>query len=775
MKTIRQEEGHGYEVKMARTLGPFSIIFIGIGSLIGGGIFSLLGPAIGLVGPGLFLAMILGSAVAFLNLQMYVALGTTFPEAGGGYLWVRKGLGNFQGFLAGWLSWFAHAAACGVYALSFGYYAAALLKIFGADAFVGSGFLSTEKVCALVMVILFGYINWRGAKTTGQAGNYITAILLVILGFYLYFGIKQMIGMPIPLANFQPFLPKGWLGILAATSFLYIAFEGSEIQVQAGEETKNPSHDIKIGLFSSWAIVSFIYALVSVVIIGATSSQTGAVWQVLSSFKEGAIVESARSFMPFGMITLLFGGLLANLGALNTTIFSSSHVAFALARDKNIWSRFAQIHTKNLTPHFAVIVSVILVGFMIVFLPLFDVASAASLLFVLLFLQLNIAGILIHFKYPHTKWYYKVPFFPFTPILATLIYILLAFTMLNVNPVAWIVTIFWSLVGLINYFSYSQNQGRESFERDVVYEQTMRVVPKTSHRILMPIPSQMTIEELKNLSEIAFALASKYSGEILAVKVHVIPQQLTLLDGSTMIHDQHIFENLKQWVQEFNREKVDEKDINLHSLAMVGRDTVDTLLEVIKIEDCDTLLVSWDGYTTTKGSVFGGKIDRILRETKIDLLLVKNPQPVKSVLLTEEYRCDNPYLPLTGEVLSAIRSHFHPRMKLISVVPLEHKGPGTETTKKLLSAVSFKESDFEEVKILPAKSVISAIVKEANFQKEGKLVIINASSPHILNQIRLGNIPELLAKHVDASVMIVRGHQGSVEIVFDKFVKKWFS
>jgi amino acid transporter len=117
-------------VTLARTLGPGSIILLGIGSLLGGGIFTLLGPAAGLAGPGLFLAMILGAAVAFLNLQMYLALGTTFPEAGGGYLWVRKGLGNFQGFLAGWLSWFAHAAACGVYALSFGFYTHAFLQIF---------------------------------------------------------------------------------------------------------------------------------------------------------------------------------------------------------------------------------------------------------------------------------------------------------------------------------------------------------------------------------------------------------------------------------------------------------------------------------------------------------------------------------------------------------------------------------------------------------------------------------------------------------------------
>src|SRR3989344_6963871 len=95
-----ETRGHNPEtVTLARTLGLGSIIFLGVGALLGGGIFTLLGPAAKLAGPGLFLAMLLGSGLAFLNLQMYIALGTTFPEAGGGYLWVRKGLGDFQGFL----------------------------------------------------------------------------------------------------------------------------------------------------------------------------------------------------------------------------------------------------------------------------------------------------------------------------------------------------------------------------------------------------------------------------------------------------------------------------------------------------------------------------------------------------------------------------------------------------------------------------------------------------------------------------------------------------
>jgi amino acid transporter len=250
---------------MAKTLGPVSIVFIGVGCLLGGGIFTLLGPASGLVGPGLVISMLVGAMLALLNLQMYVALGTTFPAAGGGYVWTRKGIGNFNGFIFGWLDWFAHAAACGVYALSLGFYATEILRYLGFDVLVFGGFMSTVKILSIAAVALFGYINWRGAKTMGSTGIYVTLALLVILGLYVFSGVNYMSSLPDPFVNFYPFLPFGGMGIIAATAFFYIAFEGSEVQVQAGEETKNPKRDIKIGLFTSWAIVSAIYALISIV------------------------------------------------------------------------------------------------------------------------------------------------------------------------------------------------------------------------------------------------------------------------------------------------------------------------------------------------------------------------------------------------------------------------------------------------------------------------------------------------------------------------------
>src|SRR3989344_143182 len=259
------------EVKLARTLGLGSIILLGVGALLGGGIFTLLGPAAGLSGPGLFIAMLLGAGLAFLNLQMYIALGTTFPEAGGGYLWVRKGLGDFQGFIAGWLSWFAHGAAAGLYALSFGYYAYETFRFLGGNIDLGINLFSIEKYVGAVVVIIFGYVNWKGAKSSRAAGNVVDGTLIAILLLFIASGAYKIFSEPAQsFSQYSPLLPNGFLGILGAAALFYIAFEGSEIQVQTGEETKDPQKTLKVGLIWSWAIVSALYLLVSLIIIGAT-------------------------------------------------------------------------------------------------------------------------------------------------------------------------------------------------------------------------------------------------------------------------------------------------------------------------------------------------------------------------------------------------------------------------------------------------------------------------------------------------------------------------
>ncbi len=763
------------QVSLARTLGLGSIILLGVGALLGGGIFTLLGPAAGLAGPGLFLSMLLGAGVAFLNLQMYIALGTTFPGAGGGYVWVRKGLGNFQGFLAGWMDWFAHSAAAGLYALSFGFYAYELIKIVARDD-LGLNLFSIEKIVGALIVIILGYINWRGAKISGGTENIIAVLLLVVLGAFILFGIFNILSEPVrSVNNFQPLLPAGLLGIFSAAALFYIAFEGSEIQVQAGEETRDPRRALKIGLISSWAIVSIVYVLISIVIVGATHAD-GPVWQLLTQWGEGAIVKAAQSFMPLGNFVMILGGLLANLAAMNATIYSSSRVAFALARDKNIWARLSTIHFSNLTPHLAVIISTVIIVSMVLFLPLFDVASVASLLFILLFLQLNIAGINIHYKWPDTNWGYKIPFFPAPPILAIVIYIILAVVLIQVNLTALVIAAFWILLGFVNYFAYAETKSREQFETGVVYEEAVRIGPKTGKRILLPIAPYLSLEEIKHLAETAFVLTSKYDGELVIITIHEIPPALPLspsmANQERLEKEKALFAQLQEWVAEYNRKTGPRvKDINFHSLILIGRDVVDVILDVVKMEDCDLLMLNWTGYTEGQNVILSRKVDRILREAKCDLLLIKDPKPFQSAIIAQNPSGDNPYAELAGEIATGIKNYYQTKLELLMIisekVPLYLKPDPTHA----LKALKMKKGDFESIELKTAPSISRGIIQEAEDRKMD-LIIVGSARPKLLEQIRLGSVAETLAKNSKTSVMIVRGHQGAAEAFWIRILRK---
>jgi nucleotide-binding universal stress UspA family protein len=435
-----------------------------------------------------------------------------------------------------------------------------------------------------------------------------------------------------------------------------------------------------------------------------------------------------------------------------------------MARDNNIWSRMSRVHLKNFTPDLAVIVSTLLVSVMVVALPLFDVASAASLLFVLLFLQLNLAGITIHLKFPDIRWKYRIPFFPVTPLLAIVLYVFLAATMLQTNLTAWLVTMVWILLGLVNYFAYAARKGREQFEAEIVYEEQVRIGPKTGQRLLLPIMPTATFEDIAKRLETAVVIASRMKGEIIILMVHEVPQPLMLLDGATMTHDRQMLDNIKRWVEEFNEKTPGlDHDINFHNLVMVGRDITDTILEVVKMEDCDLLMLSWKGYTRVKGTVFGSKIDRILREAHCDLLVLKDPQPVSSIILAANPKGKNPSLKLIGEIYSALNAQYHPKTELFCVlgkeVPVYLKTDPTA----VLGGLGLQKQDVQDIKFTSSSSITKALIEEVD-SVSADLVIVGASKPKFLKDIRFGRIPESLAKHLEgSSLMIVKAHQTVAE------------
>jgi amino acid transporter len=347
-------------------------------------------------------------------------------------LWVKEGLPGPNAFLAGWMSWFAHAVAGSLYALGFGSYVFLMLQVIfagtGPVSILGLDEVIIHKALAALIVLLFVYINYRGSSETGLAGNIVTVLKVVILAIFIASGLWTVAQNPSYFQKFENFAPEGFAGVITAMGLTFIAFEGYEIIVQAGEEVKDPRRTIPKAVFLSLAIVIPIYMLVAFVSLGAVNPETSqATYEWLAQHAELGVAEAARQFMPYGTVLLLVGGILSTMSALNATTFSSTRVSFAMGRDRNLPDSFGEIHTRTRTPHRALMWSGVLILFMAVAIPLEDVAAAADIMFLLLFLQVNVAVITIRRKYGDRLNYgYLLPFFPIVPIVAIVALLFLA-------------------------------------------------------------------------------------------------------------------------------------------------------------------------------------------------------------------------------------------------------------------------------------------------------------------------------------------------------------
>ncbi|MBU0617014.1 MAG: APC family permease, partial [Planctomycetes bacterium] len=286
IKSMAQPTSEVGSVQLARNLSLFDITMVGVGAMIGAGIFVLTGIAAGPAGPALILAFALNGIVTFITAMVYAELGSAIPEAGGGYLWIKQGLPAWNGFLAGWMSWFAHAVAGSLYALGFGAYSAAVLHGFGlVPAAIPEAHLA--KALAVIVALVFIGINFKGVSETGKVGNVITLAKILILAIFVVSGMAAIMRHPSYMAKFTPFATGGITGVLTAMGLTFIAFEGYEIIVQAGEEVKNPKRNIPRAIFLSLAIVVPIYMLVAFTAIGAVEPGTDQpTWQWLAEHAE---------------------------------------------------------------------------------------------------------------------------------------------------------------------------------------------------------------------------------------------------------------------------------------------------------------------------------------------------------------------------------------------------------------------------------------------------------------------------------------------------------
>jgi len=603
--------------ELSRDLSLFDVTMIGVGAMIGAGIFVLTGLAAGVAGPALVLAFALNGVITIFTAIVYAELGSAIPEAGGGYLWVKQGLPGPHSFLAGWMSWFAHSVAGSLYALGFASYVALVLSEFH----VHLGWLNgawLHKGLAVAIIGLFLFINFKGARETGTAGNIVTVLKVLILLLFIASGLVAIIRRPEAMNNFHNFMPRGFAGVLSAMGLTFVAFEGYEIIVQAGEETESPRRNIPKAVFLSLAIVVPIYMLVSFVAIGATRPDTNIpTYQWLGKHAELGLVEAARQFMPLGAILLLAGGILSTMSALNATTYSSTRVSFAMGRGKSLPGVFGKVHGKTRTPYMALLFSGALIIGMAVVIPIKDVASAADIMFLLLFLQVNVAVMSIRKKFgDRLRYGFLMPFFPVVPIIGIVTKLFLALFMFHYSPLAWYFALAWMGLGAALYYFYVRSQEQqEDEEQTPVVKEAKRASPEeeTRYRVLVAIANLRTLPALLRP---AAAAARRHDGSVILLHVVTVPDQLPISAGRAYIRD-------SQPVTRRAQELAEQLDVPVDILVRVSHRPRRAIAQTAREEHPNLLIMGTRGTSWFPRRLLGRNIDPLMEHVRCDILVLR--------------------------------------------------------------------------------------------------------------------------------------------------------
>lgn len=568
---------------------------VGIAAMIGGSIFVLTGPAIGLAGSAVIIAFIINATITLFTAMAYAELGSAMPEAGGGYLWVREGLPRPNAFISGWMAWFAHIVAGSLYAVSFASFLNGLLVQLNLFKDVGSegtllilGVIPLDKVIAVASVAAFTYVNFKGTSETGKTGTIVTVIQLGLIFALIGAGLWTMHANPGWTLNFSNFMPMGIAGIVAAMGLTFIAFEGYEVIVQTGEEVKNPKRNIPRAIFISLSAVVVLYCLIAFVSIGAIFPEGGIPsWKFIGDQGELGISAAAELIIPYGAFIVLGGGLISTLAALNATTFSSARVAFAMGRHYNLPHRFSAIHHRNKTPYIAILLSGLIMAVMASGLPLDQIAIAAGVIFLLLFTQVNLAAMNIRRIYGDKLDYgFKTPFFPVIPIVGIFLKIGLAIYLLVTDPLSWVITIVWVAIGFAVYRVYIFRKELEHYAPTVTSEGALE---RKGFRILI----LYTPENPDRLIKFAIRVAKENNGEVDVLRVITVPEQTPLSAGIAFADSaKRAFKPLE--------EALDREGITNHYLARISHDATEAILVTIEEQHIDLLLADFETLRTNK-------------------------------------------------------------------------------------------------------------------------------------------------------------------------------
>lgn len=730
--------------ELARDLGFLEAYTIGVGTMIGAGIFVLPGIVAGAAGPASMVSFAIAGVVSLLTALSLSELATGMPKAGGSYYYVNRAMGTFFGSIVGWAMWSGLMFATAFYMLGFGQYL---------TFFYGEGGRLFVSGTALVMAALLVALNYRGTKETGSFQNVIVIVLIGFILVFVTFGVFN-----VEWDVLRPFNPEGWGAVASTAATVYVTYIGFEVIATSAEEIKNPGRNLPLAMIASVLTPMLFYVLVMLVSTGVLP-----VDELTNSFVP--VADVAREYLgTIGAIMMVLGAVLATVSSANASILSAARVNFAMGRDKILSDWLNVIHPSFRTPGRAILVTgVVILVLIAVGVGIETLADVASFSYLITYALVHVAVIVMRragpeeydpdFKLPN--WAY-----PAVPIIGAVSCLAVVTFM---RPLVLLIGTGVIGVGILWYLVYARSHAPD---KNLVGE-AIAGVPKTvssdgRYRVVVPVANPKTQRHLLRLA--AATAASHDDAELVVVNVIEVPQQTALTQGvkyeeERLNRQQELLANVRDYANELG--------VGVRTRAIVGRDVWRVVLNVTKEEHAQEVILGWTGERKRLGAVLGSNIDQIVRNAECEVTLIKTgPNEVGNAVA------------LVGEgpnaSLGARRAYEFVQYADGTSLTLANVQPPDDDAEATGAAIIDRVATNAGIEEYDAKVVTSDDVRNAllDLASGYDTVCIGSTRSTAVTQALFGSIPEEIGANVDGTVVITSGHQYKPRTVSEALIER---
>ena len=475
-----QEEGH----KLKRTLGPINITLLGIGAIIGAGIFATVGTAAAGdalrpgAGPSLMLSFVITAVVCAFTALCYAEMAAMVPISGSAYTYSYATLGELVAWIIGWDLMLEYAIGNVAVAISWAnYFRSFIHDALGVDIpqWLSTDFRTARKIPGLIesaphifglpivfnllalgIVFLITVVLVWGIKESAEFNAGMVVIKILVLIFFI--GAAFYFVSPTKMeTNWHPFQPAGWGGTLAGAAVVFFAYIGFDAVSTVAEETKNPARDLPIGIIASLVICTIFYVVVAAVFTGLLPYPE--LKTRLSTEVAEPLTMALNNVAPnarWVSAVVAFGSVVAHTAVLLVFQLGQPRIFFSMARDGLLPPVFAKVHPKFKTPHVTTIMTGVIVGGFAAVMSIDEMVDLTNIGTLFAFVLVCVGIIILRYKEPNRHRPFRVPFGAWPlPILGA---VSCVFLMYYLPPTSWWRFVAWLLLGLAVYLSYSYSK-----------------------------------------------------------------------------------------------------------------------------------------------------------------------------------------------------------------------------------------------------------------------------------------------------------------------------